>query len=317
MALIVHSTGTYSLLVDQGRPRTRSLGIPLGGAADVAAYTLGNALVGNPAGAVALEFTLAGPTLEANAEHGCVVYGAAYRVWINDRPQPVGKTFTLRSGDLLTISTPSRGLRGYLCVCGGFAAKEVLGSRSAFEPICGGQELECAASRVRPRFAPQIAMPATRSLTENGLLRVLPGSHLSQFPAEQFFGEEYTVRPESDRMGLRLSGKAMSRTMTPPSAPSGEKGRNGEEQLSAPVCPGTVQITHDGLPIVLGVDAQTIGGYPRIAHVIAAELDKLAQLGPEERLRFRQIDQGESVRLWRARQAWLHEWVTRLRNSWL
>jgi antagonist of KipI len=119
---------------------------------------------------------------------------------------------------------------------------------------------------------------------------------------EQFLAEEYAVDANSNRMGLRLAGKPLPR-------PEGE-------QLSAPVCPGTVQITHDGQPIVLGVDAQTIGGYARIAHVIAADLDKLAQLAPGERLRFAKIELAEAVRLWRQREGWLREWSTRLRNAW-
>src|SRR5262249_60367046 len=98
MGFKVHVPGTYSLLVDSGRLSSRSLGVPVGGAADRAALALGNAMVGNAAGALALEFTLAGPTLEATAEHGCVVYGAGFRLWVQDQPRPAGTAFMVRAG---------------------------------------------------------------------------------------------------------------------------------------------------------------------------------------------------------------------------
>ena len=297
MGFTVHVPGTYSLLVDFGRPHSRSLGVPIGGAADRASLALGNAMIGNPPDALALELTLAGPTLEATADHGCVVYGAGFRLWVHDALQPVGKTFMVRAGDFLTISTSSRGLRGYLCVAGGFQSKEVLGSRSAFETIQPGQVLECPESRIQPRFAGALLDPAGDPHT----LRTLPGTHLASFPADQFFGEDYVVRANSNRMGLRLEGKPLPR-------PEGE-------QLSAPVAPGTVQITHDGQPIVLGVDAQTIGGYARIAHVITADLDKLGQLAPGEHVQFQQIEMQNALVLNRQRQAWLHDWVVRLRTA--
>jgi antagonist of KipI len=146
-------------------------------------------------------------------------------------------------------------------------------------------------------FAPDDQPPA-----DGRLLHVLPGTHAEQFPAEAFVGQEYTVTAESNRMGLRLAGQPVPR-------------QQAEELLSAPVCPGTVQITHDGRAIVLGVDAQTIGGYPRIAHVIAADLDKLAQLRPGDRIRFQWVEHATAIAQFRARQAWLHAWVTRLRHS--
>ena len=86
MSLTVLEPGPLSLVVDLGRPHHRSLGVPLGGAADRAAYLQGNALVGNEPGAAALEFALAGPTLRAGANLGCVIFGAPFEAWIDDKP---------------------------------------------------------------------------------------------------------------------------------------------------------------------------------------------------------------------------------------
>lgn len=297
MSFLIHSAGTHSLIVDQGRPHSRGLGLPMGGAADRFRFMLGNALVGNAPDAPALEIALAGPILEATEDHGVVVYGAPFSVRVNDRPQPVGKTFTVHAGDVLTIGTTELGLRAYLCVPGGFESKEIMGSRSALAPIRNGQALTGLPSSLRSRWLE----PLMEEGEEPGLLRVLPGTHAGQFPFADFLSRSYTVAAESNRMGLRLTGERFA--------------KDQGELLSAPVCPGTVQLTHDGLPVVLGIDAQTIGGYPRIAQVIAADLDRLAQLRPGSPVRFEQVDLAAARELACQRQDRLREWTARLMNS--
>lgn len=296
MGLLVHHPGTHSLLVDLGRPHTRSLGVPLGGAADRTAYLLGNALLGNAPEAVALEMTLFGPRLEATDTHTGVLSGAEFTVVVNqDKPISPGKTFTIRPGDQLAFTPPRRGLRAYLSVVGGFVAPELLGSRSAWQPLARGHRLDCPTSHQRGRFvrwdAPAPAEPV--------VLRVLHGSHAAQVGAEALVTQEYRVLPSSNRMGLRLQGSQPLQRLQ-------------AELLSAPVCPGTVQVTHDGQPVVLGVDAQTIGGYPRAAHVIVADLDQLGQLRPGDAVRFAWVDLPTAEAAWQEHRAWLREWQTRL-----
>src|SRR5579872_4221569 len=154
MSLIVRESGLFSLLVDRGRPRSRSLGIPVGGAADRAALALGNALVGNQPDALAIEITLAGPILEAKESTACVVFGAPFQLTINGSPTRAGSTFTLEPGDVLRIGSTNNGVRGYLCVAGGFEARELLGSCSGFDPIRAGEELACRSSRIEARALP-------------------------------------------------------------------------------------------------------------------------------------------------------------------
>ncbi len=300
MAFHVHSAGAHSLIVDEGRSHCRDLGLPAGGAADRMSFALGNALAGNPVNTPALEIALAGPSLEADDHHALVVFGAPFAVHLNEQPQVVGRTFHVRPGDRITIGTSETGLRAYVGVPGGFESKQIMGSRSNLSPIRGGQSLGCAPSQMRVRWLQADA----RFPEDMKVLRVLPGAHAGQFAMSALLNEEYTVKPESNRMGLRLTGPEL-RT----------EAESALELLSAPVCPGTVQVTHDGLPIVLGVDAQTIGGYPRVAHVIAADLDKLGQLRAGDRLRFQQVDRAHALELLRQRSAWLRQWVTRLLNS--
>src|SRR5437763_15993891 len=98
MSLRVLTPGTFSLLVDAGRPGSRGLGIPVGGPADRWSLALGNALVGNPPFATALEVTLTGPTLVAETDVGLCVFGASFRLDRDGEPVEPGTTFTLRQG---------------------------------------------------------------------------------------------------------------------------------------------------------------------------------------------------------------------------
>ncbi len=296
MTLKVLAPGLHTLVVDFGRPRTRSLGVPVGGAADRFSLALGNALVGNPPDAAALEISLAGPTLQADGELACVVYGAPFEVVTDRRSLTVGKTFTLQPGEELRIGRTAEHVRAYLCVQGGFEVPLILGSRSSLDPLTAGTELHCQPSVTSTRFFLEPAWPHPP-----GTLRALAGPQADWFPADVLYGPSFTVTPSSNRMGLRLQGTPLA---VPP-----------REMVSEPVCPGTVQVTRDGQCIVLGVDGQTIGGYPKIAQVISADLDVVGQLRPGERVVFQQVSLEEAEDLYRQKQAVLHEWVTRLRTA--
>jgi antagonist of KipI len=297
MTLRVTSPGLHTLLVDFGRPGSRSLGVPVGGAADRAALMLGNALVGNPADAAALEVTLAGPTLLAEADVACVVYGAPFELSGDLPGLATGETFTLRAGEELRVGSTPTGARAYLCVRGGFQAPTILGSRSALEPVKAGTLLPCSPGRIRRRF---VRPPLTWN-REPRTLRTLDGAQAAWFSPDDFYGQEFSVTPASSRMGLRLHGRALP-------VP-------GQELVSEPVCPGTVQVTRDGQCIILGVDGQTIGGYPKIAQVVAADVDKLGQLRPGDRIRFEPVDLHAAEQAYRSKQAELHEWVVRLQTT--
>jgi allophanate hydrolase subunit 2 len=133
----------------------------------------------------------------------------------------------------------------------------------------------------------------------DSVLRVLDGPQRDWFPDDTFFTRCYVVSPASNRMGVRLTGAPLA--------------RKPGELVSEAVAPGAVQVTNDGLPIVLGVDGQTIGGYPKVAHVIRADLDSLAQLRPGDRVRFVRTSPDEADAAARARAAFLNAWLTRLR----
>jgi 5-oxoprolinase (ATP-hydrolysing) subunit C len=294
MTLKVLSPGLHTLLVDFGRPGSRSLGVPLGGAADQFALAIGNGLVGNAPTTVALEINLSGPTLEADCPTACVVWGAPFELSRNERPLQPGYTFNLESGDTVRIGGASRGARAYFCVRGGFETPTILASRSATVPLQAGESLQCGPSRMKGRTV-RAAWSWNR---EPAVLRVLGGSQTAWFSSHEFFEQSFAVASASNRMGLRLLGRPLTQTPT--------------EIVSEPVCPGTVQVTRDGQCIVLGVDGQTIGGYPKIAQVISADVDKLGQLRANDKIRFEQVDLEEAENLFRKKQVELEEWRARL-----
>jgi antagonist of KipI len=321
MGFIVHRPGIHSLLVNCGRSSTRHLGIPMGGPADRAAWTIGNALVGNHIpffssaqrgekwGVDALEMTLHGPILEATASHKLVVFGAdlSTKVIVSTRAVlrsvSVGHTFDIEAGQLVSIGGASnKGLRAYLCVAGGW-----IGCPSVSQPIQVGEKLECSPGastpspwreegRGRGRWA---QIDSWSNSTAPGVLRYLADRNMSKKKRSHLENTPFIVRSESNRMGLRLESAQ-------------EWDSEKEEILSAPVVPGTIQLPGGGQPIVLGVDAQTIGGYPRLGYVISADLDQMAQIRPGDSIRFESTTVAQAERLRQDREEWLRGWVDRL-----
>lgn len=288
MSLRVLSPGLHTLVVDGGRPRTRSLGVPVGGAADRFSLALGNALVGNLPDTPALEIAFYGPTLEAMTSLACAVYGAPFDL----TPYLPGCTFTLHPGEIFKIGGTPQGARAYLCIAGGIDAPVNMGSRTGLRPVSIGDVLSCREGRKKGRSIPLPKMPSR--------LRVLPGAHAALFPMSGLNNTTYRVSAAVDRMGVRLEG-------APLPVPA--------ELASEPACPGAVQVTRDGQCILLGVDGQTIGGYPKIAQVIAADVDLVGQLRPGHSVSFESVTFDEAASAWQQRCELLKEWLTRLAIS--
>jgi allophanate hydrolase subunit 2 len=246
---------------------------------------LGNCLVGNAPDAVALEISLAGPTLVADEPLGVVVYGAPFDLG----PYAPGQTFTLPAGQPLRIGGTAQGMRAYVCIAGGFVASPVLGSCSSLEPLQAGMQWVCPGGQVPGRRIPLPTMPSR--------LRILPGTHASLFEKNLLAKMEFRVGSAADRMGVRLEGPALP---VPGELPS------------EPVGPGAIQVTRDGQCIILGVDGQTIGGYPQIAQVIAADWDSIGQLRPGQQIRLQAVSLEAAERAWETRTAELRQWRTRL-----
>ena len=263
---------------------------------DPLSLTLANALVGNPAGAAALELTVLGPDLQFEHETLIALVGAEF-----EADFPINRPFLVPTGARISVSRAARGARGYVAVAGGIAVEEVLGSRSTYLPggfggldgrvLKRGDVLplaEDSAQLSRERFARlkskdkrgssvKWSIPAsTVPDREPIVLHAIEGEHFADFDAtvqRVFFDTVWRVTPDSNRMGYRLAGPALTRTRS-------------DEILSGPTALGSVQVPPNGVPIALMADHQTTGGYPRIAEIASADVPRLAQIAPGGTLHF-------------------------------
>jgi KipI family sensor histidine kinase inhibitor len=284
--------GMYTTVQDGGRRGHRALGVPLSGAADPFALRLVNALVGNPDDAAGLEFTLRGPELMFRRDALIAVGGAGFDAL------PCWRPLAVTAGTTLHLGTARAGCRGYLAVAGGIAVPVVLGSRSTFaraglgglegRALRDGDELPVPPLPRSARDHWWIDERILPAYSPAPVVRVMPGRHAAEFDSN-WLDRSFRVSAHSDRMGLRLQGEALVR-------------RSGRELTSMPVVPGTIQVPPDGQPIVLLADAQTIGGYPQLAHVASVDLPLLAQLRPGDAVRFQGITLAEARSLLLARE---------------
>ncbi len=267
----------------QGAPRFglgRS-GVPAGGAMDLDSLAVGNACVGNHAGAAALEVTLSGLELLLRSDATLALAGGDFDVKWNGNAAPLGEAFPARKGDRITFGRARIGARTYLCVAGGLAESRpaettrrlLRGDRVVRAGTGRPPGLEASAVAIRP--------PAEGGVT----LRAMPGPQadvLEAASAALFYSATYRVSPESDRRGIRLEGPALDLRRAPDVPPEG-------------TALGTIQVPANGLPIVLGPDRPVTGGYAKIATVITRDWSLLAQAPPGTPVRFRPTDLPEAM----------------------
>ena len=274
--------GLFTTVQDLGREGFGPMGVSASGAADPLSLRIGNRLVGNPESAAALEMTLLGGTFEFTEAATVVLAGSDFGVecW---RP------IDLKPGQILKLGPTRSGARCYLCVRGGFEVPMFLGSASThILSGLGGFEGRALKKgdvlRIGTAFASS-AMPQ-RIPEARKVLRVTRGPQADWFFASLGDGV-YRVTEEANRMGLRLEG--------PPIASEGE-------MITEGVSLGAIQITPSGQPIILFVDQQTTGGYPKIANVIAADLPSVGQLRPRDEIRFEEVSVETAVALLREQE---------------
>lgn len=283
-AMLVHRAGMLTTVQDRGRRTARRYGVPVGGAMDEFALRVANLLVGNAEDAAALECTVAGPDVSFTADTWVAVCGAA----AGDVPQ--AKPLLVRAGETISLRQLKKGSRAYLAVAGGIEVPKVLGSAATYlrgqfgghlgRALHVGDRLKIGPSTTSYQDTQywSLASDFLPQHNTNAEVRFVPGPQWNWFSPEaidQFQSDSYSVLPQSDRMGVRLAGPPILR-----SAPA--------EMNSEPVCAGAIQIPRDGQPIVLMADCQTIGGYPKIGHVVSIDLPVVAQLSAGETLRFRE-----------------------------
>lgn len=277
-AIEIIDPGMLTIAVSTVRHGRERFGLPRGGAMDAPACVAANRLAGNGDEAYALESLMAPPRLRALCDCTAAISGAEgeYRVLRGKASArvPMNIGLMLRAGDILTGEPYARGCRGYIAVRGGLLSRPL---RAV--PIGRGEIIPLGAPDADP---PRYYIPPAPLPGESAVLRVCPGVNAAQFSPEgmsAFYGGEYVYLPQSDRMGIRLSGPRIA------FAP----GRDGNI-ISSGVLPGDIQVPASGQPIIMMADCQTVGGYARIAHVLSDDIPIAAQLRPGGRIRFERAE---------------------------
>ena len=292
----VQAPGLLTTVQDLGREGFGPLGVSPSGAADKISLRIGNRLLGNDQSAPALEMTLLGGTFAFPDGAVIALAGSDFGATLEERPVELWRAVEAKPGEVLRVGPTRSGARCYLCVQGGIEARDFLGSASThLLSGLGGQDGRALKKGDLLKTGPtensfrvrKLAPAARERLAPRRVLRVTPGPQsdwFSEAARQLFYSSTYRVAEESNRMGIRLEGEPV------PSMASGE-------MISEGVSLGAVQVPEGGKPIILFVEQQTTGGYPKIANVISADFHSLGQLRPRDEIRFELLDMEMARRL--------------------
>lgn len=302
-ALDVLDGGTFSSIQDYpGRVGYWDVGVPPSGPFDALALQLGNRLLGNPPGAPALEMTLNGATVQLREALDCVLTGADMQARADGRPLARWQVHHLPAGTTLSLSAVvGAGARGYLCVAGGFAVPDYLGSASTFtlggfgghggRAVRAGDVLHLGNARDQGRLAsgplPQALVP---DYGDSWTLRVIYGPHgapdfFTPEDIDSFFATDWEVHYNSSRTGIRLVGPKPQWARDD----GGEAGLHPSNIHDNAYAVGAVDFTGD-MPVILGPDGPSLGGFVCPVTIIKADLWCLGQLKAGDRIRFIPVD---------------------------
>jgi antagonist of KipI len=321
MSIYVSKPGLLTSVQDNGRYGLQRYGISIGGVMDRQAHHRANLIVGNRSSAPTLEITMAGPTLLIEEPIIIALCGADMSAHVKGLTIPMNRPVVVKKNEIIHFQSASSGCRAYLAVLGGIDVPRVmngygtylvagiggyegrvvqLGDRLLIGNMDKGQTAEWAKrlhaealASTSPFWAPRwyvnTNMPSVSS--QSITIRVMAGREWGAFSKEsqrRFYLEPYSIKPQSNRMGYRLHGFQLHQDQD-----------KAIEMVSEAITAGTIQVPPNGYPIVLMADSQTIGGYPRLAHVITVDLPLLAQCQPGATIRFKQVSLEEAQELYR------------------
>jgi len=322
----VLNAGTQTMVQDYpGRLGYWDVGVPPSGPIDNYAFRLGNRLLGNDEDAAGLEMTISGPSLKFNADSMIALTGARMKATLNGESVPFWQAVAMKNGDVLKLgAVQGSGQRSYLCVAHGLQLPDYLGSKSTF--TLGGFGGHCGrALRVGDALAIKPAVPTGEEPKlpsalipqddEHLQIRVLYGPHGAPdfFTGDDigmFFDTDWEVHYNSNRTGIRLIGPKPAWARSD----GGEAGLHPSNIHDNAYAVGTIDFTGD-MPIILGPDGPSLGGFVCPATIIKADLWKMGQLKPGDRVRFVLVDESTAVALEKAQlsriehlQALADEW---------
>jgi len=277
------SPGLYCTIQDMGRVGYRKQGVPVSGAMDQFSAELANRLVGNKPNTPLLEATLNGPTLQFLQTTQIAITGAHFTPSIDGIKIPMNSRYIVSEGGILKFYQVLYGARVYIAVAGGIMTEYVLGSASAYQgitegaPLVKGDALATTPSIENSTEGSFSGVKVARSYFEAEEIEVFAGPEFTKLSAEirdTLTTTHFTITSESNRMAYTLEAS---------------KDLSANEILTAPVQPGTVQLTPSGKIVVLMRDAQTTGGYARVLQLTSESVNRLAQKRARSFIRFRLI----------------------------
>lgn len=281
--LKVLQSGFYTSIQDQGRFGFAEYGVPISGVMDQYAAQFANTLLGNDDSASVLEMTMLGGTFQFTEPTVITVAGADVDLKLNNSPVKQHAVLSIKTNNVLSIGKMTKGFRSYLAVKGGFKSEQVLGSSSQYYPITKTQRIAkndtIPYETFKMDYHKQHATVKFKALyLEQPTLEAFRGPEFDQLSAvqqEQLTNTIFTVSKNNNRMAYQLE-PLLKNALQP--------------IITAPVLPGTVQLTPKGNLIVLMRDCQTTGGYPRVLQITAASINALAQKSMGKPLKIRLKD---------------------------
>lgn len=313
MSLNIIRPGLLTTIQDTGRYGYQKIGVIPSGAMDVYSLRLANILVGNDENEGALEITLIGPTIEFTSDTLIAITGGDFSPVIDGQKVPMHRPVAVKAGAILRFGPCIVGCRAYLAVAGGYDVPPVMGSTSTYlraqfgglegralrrgdllntkEPSEYGQQMmfnlltRGAHSFTHARWS--ISKVHTTPERLRKPIKVMAGLQYDEFSEKakyDFFGTDFLITTQSDRMGYRLNGPKLET-------------KRSLEMISEVAGLGTVQVPPNGMPIILMADHQTTAGYPVIGQVALVDVARVAQLKPGDRMYFRLISYEEGERL--------------------
>jgi antagonist of KipI len=286
--IYVLSPGLSTTVQDLGREGFGPIGVSPSGAADPVALRLGNRLVMNAENAAGLEMTLVGGTFSFPQGATLALTGSNFGATLDGSPLDMWTSVHAQPGQTLSLGPTQSGARCYLCVHGGIVVPLFLGSASTqllsglggFEgrSLLKGDVLQIG-SRAQSFRVRAIAPQVSQQLSRRENLRVTPGPQADWFSESSlhtFYAQNYRISEQSNRMGIRLESAAVAQ-------------HHDNRMITEGVSLGAIQVPPEGSPIILFVEQQTTGGYPKVANVISADLHRIGQLRPRDEIRFSEV----------------------------
>ncbi len=306
MSIVIEKPGLQTTIQSRPRMGNRHLGVPSSGPADPLSMALANRLVGNSAHGAALETALNGIALTFGVPTVIAITGAVAQCTINRESISQHATIAVHEGDELVVGSAELGVRSYIAFAGGLEADEILGSSSTYVTAgLGGHEGRALKQGDEVKFSDPgpsseiVETPAQYRVPILDAWSIRVGRSCetdSLDDTAQLFESKFTIGSRCDRMGIKLEGQRFATDA-------------GAQMPSVPVFPGTIQCPQDGNLYIMGVDAGTTGGYPRVAKTTRMDMHILGQLRPGNSIRFIERNDADAARELSEKHAYWRPWL--------